>query len=128
MNAKGLEGEGGGRFDATLCLQSSSPAQFLLELVGNKWSFLILQELLRGKRRTGQLVAALPGISTKTLTSRLKELEKHGIVRRTVYPEIPPRVEYALTDKGKELQPVIAALKAVGERWLEEACPLKLTG
>ncbi|MGE5655874.1 MAG: winged helix-turn-helix transcriptional regulator [Actinomycetota bacterium] len=115
----------GSQFDAALCLQSSSPAQFLLELVGNKWSFLILQELLRGDRRTSQLVAALPGISTKTLTSRLKDLEKNGLLKRTVYPEIPPRVEYSLTDRGKELQPVISALKEVGERWLEATCSIK---
>lgn len=128
MKGKGRAIEGTSRFGAALCSQSGSPAQFLLELIGNKWSFLILQELLRGDRRTGQLVAALPGISTKTLTARLKELEKHGIVKRTVYAEIPPRVEYSLTEKGKELEPVICALKAVGERWLEEACPFKLIG
>ena len=126
MKGRGSSISLGSRFEAALCLQSSSPAQFLLELIGNKWSFLILQELLRGDRRTGQLVAALPGISTKTLTSRLKDLEKYGLVKRTVFAEIPPHVEYALTDKGKELQPVILALKEVGERWLGEACPVKV--
>jgi DNA-binding HxlR family transcriptional regulator len=111
------------------CLDSHCPIQFILELLSSKWSILILRELFRGDRRTHELLEALPGISSKTLTLRLRELELHGLVKRTVYAEIPPHVEYALTEKGREVQPVMIALKEVGERWLGKkscACSLEL--
>ena len=103
------------------CLEMTCPIEFMLELIGTKWSIQILRELFRGQRRTHQLIEALPGISTKTLTVRLRELEKQGLIRRTVYAEIPPRVEYSLTEKGWELQPILLALKQVGEQWLEHS-------
>lgn len=109
------------------CLEITCPIEFILELIGTKWSIQILRELFRGQRRTYELLEALPGISTKTLTVRLRELEKQGLIRRTVYAEIPPRVEYSLTEKGWELQPILLALKQVGERWLQQSncgCPL----
>jgi DNA-binding HxlR family transcriptional regulator len=90
----------------------------VLELLGNKWSIWIVRELFKGDRRTHELLEALSGISSKTLTARLRELEMHGLVKRTVYAEIPPHVEYSLTEKGRELQPLLAALKQLGERWL----------
>jgi DNA-binding HxlR family transcriptional regulator len=74
---------------------------------------------------------ALPGISTKTLTARLRELESYGLVKRTVFPEVPPRVEYSLTPKGREVQPIMAALNQVGEQWLvhsPSARPVALYG
>jgi DNA-binding HxlR family transcriptional regulator len=111
------------------CLDAHCPIQFILELLSSKWSILILRELFRGDRRTHELLEALPGISSKTLTLRLRELELHGLVKRTVYAEIPPHVEYALTEKGREVQPVMIALKQVGERWLGKkscACSLEL--
>jgi DNA-binding HxlR family transcriptional regulator len=80
-----------------------------------------------GQRRTHELLAALPGISSKTLTIRLRDLENHGLVERQVYPEVPPRVVYGLTAKGKQLQPVMAALQQVGEQWMAKdhcTCPL----
>ncbi|QQE65698.1 HxlR family transcriptional regulator [Leptolyngbya sp. BL0902] len=90
----------------------------MLSYIGNKWAILILGELFQGNRRTNEFLAALPGISTKTLTARLRELERCGLLTRTVFPEVPPRVEYALTEKGREIQPIIAALSQVGEHWL----------
>ncbi|MEB3279952.1 MAG: helix-turn-helix domain-containing protein [Lyngbya sp.] len=105
------------------------PIEYTMALIGSKWSIGILRELLKGDRRTHELAEALPGISSKTLTLRLRTLEKHGIIRRKVYPEIPPHVEYSLTEKGRELQPAIAILKQVGQRLLsqEEAFrPLKV--
>ncbi|EAW34787.1 helix-turn-helix domain-containing protein [Lyngbya sp. PCC 8106] len=113
------------------CLEITSPIEFILDRVGRKWSLQILRELFRGSRRTYELVEALPGISTKTLTIRLRQLEQYGLVKRTVYPEIPPRVEYSLTEKGQELQPVIEALQQVGQQWLQQqshVCPLELSG
>ncbi|MEM8642562.1 MAG: helix-turn-helix domain-containing protein [Cyanobacteria bacterium P01_G01_bin.54] len=109
------------------CLERQCPIQYVLDRLGNKWSVLILRELFMGDRRTHEFLSALAGISTKTLTVRLRELEQHGLVLRQVYPEVPPRVVYSLTPKGKEIQPVLMALHQVGERWLQQehcACPL----
>lgn len=104
------------------------PIQFVVDLLGNKWSILVLRELFTGDRRTNELLKALPGISTKTLMVRLRELEAHGLVERRIYAEIPPRVEYSLTAKGREIQPVMTALHQVGSQWLEQetcVCPLQ---
>ncbi|MBD2184910.1 helix-turn-helix transcriptional regulator [Planktothrix sp. FACHB-1355] len=110
-------------FDTSQCLDIECPIQFALDLIGSKWSVLILRELFAGSRRTHQFLDALPGISSKTLTMRLRELEAHGLVERKVYAEIPPRVEYSLTEKGREIQPIMSALHQVGVRWLQrEAC------
>ena len=94
------------------------PVHLVLSYIGGKWAILILQELFQGSRRTNEFLSALPGISTKTLTARLRELESYGLVKRTVFPEVPPRVEYSLTPKGHEVQPIMAALSQVGEQWL----------
>ncbi len=104
----------------SLCLDQSCPIHFVLGILGSKWSVLILQELLRGARRTHELLEALPGISSKTLTLRLRQLEKHGLLARRVFPEVPPHVEYSLTEKGLGIQPVMMALKNLGEQWLGE--------
>ncbi|CDM96469.1 MAG: helix-turn-helix domain-containing protein [Limnospira sp. PMC 1291.21] len=113
------------------CAEIICPIQFLMDIIGSKWSVQILRELFRGDMRTHELIEALPGISTKTLTIRLRELEKYGLLIRTVYPEIPPHVEYSLTAKGRELKPVILAMKQVGEQWLHQEsciCALELSG
>lgn len=115
------------QFSRTKCSEIKCPIQFVLDLLDNKWSILVLRELFGGTRRTHELLAALPGISTKTLTQRLRELETQGLVERLVYAEIPPRVEYSLTAKGRQIQPVMAALHQLGSQWLEQetcACPL----
>lgn len=107
----------------TQCKEMRCPIQFVLEIVGSKWAILILRELFSGSRRTHEFLEALPGISTKTLTARLRELESYGLVDRKVFPEVPPRVEYSLTEKGFEIQPVMMSLKQLGEQWLEqESC------
>lgn len=103
------------------------PIQFVVDLLGNKWSILVLRELFAGDRRTSELLKALPGISTKTLMVRLRELENHGLVERRIFAEIPPRVEYVLTEKGKQLHPVMQAMHQVGSQWLDQdncACAL----
>jgi len=75
---------------------------------------LVIRDLLEGTRRFSELRSSLAGISPKTLTDRLRELEQHGLVERVMYAEIPPRVEYTLTQKGRTLEPVISALAAWG--------------
>ena len=114
--------------DSGDCTTFQCPIQYVLDMLGSKWSIVILKELWSGARRTHELLSALPGISSKTLTIRLRNLEEHGIVERRVYAEVPPRVEYALTAKGKELQPVLNALHQVGEQWLDQegcVCPVQ---
>lgn len=109
------------------CLDLQCPIQFVLTIIGSKWAILILRELFLGSRRTNEFLSALPGISTKTLTARLRELEHYGLVERRVFPEVPPRVEYSLTAKGQEIQPIMTALHQVGQNWLNQdpcACPL----
>ncbi len=97
---------------------SDCPIHYVLSYIGSKWAILILRELFQSNRRTNEFLSALPGISTKTLTARLRELESYGLVKRTVFPEVPPRVEYSLTSKGREIQPIMTALHQVGQQWL----------
>ena len=99
---------------ATPCVDETCPVARAVHVLDGKWTMLIIRDLLSGTRRFGQLRQSLPGISPKTLTDRLRELEDHGLLTRTCYPEIPPRVEYALTDLGLRLRPVVDALGAWG--------------
>lgn len=93
------------------------PIAKALDVISTKWTFLILRDLLiDGTLRFSDLLKALHGISPKTLSLRLKELEDHGILIRRVYPEVPPRVEYTLTDKGKQLEGIFMELKRFGLR------------
>jgi DNA-binding HxlR family transcriptional regulator len=98
-------------------IQPECTVERALEVIGGKWTTLILRDLLHGTKRFGELRANLNGISPKTLTDRLRDLEARGIVTRTIYPEIPPRVEYTLTDKGQSLGAIIEAMGAWGARW-----------
>lgn len=91
-----------------------------LDVIGGKWTFLIIRDLLFGPKRFGELLKSLTGVSPKTLSLRLKELEQHDIVKRAVFPEIPPHVEYSLTDKGKELAPIFNEMRNWGFKWYFE--------
>ena len=100
------------RTEAPYLLPSGLPAcpvATTLSLIGNRWSPLILRELLSGTKRFGELKRAIGGVSQKVLTSNLRDLESAGILEREVFPEVPPRVEYSLTDLGLSLEPVIDA-------------------
>lgn len=88
-----------------------------LDVLDGRWTFLIIRDLIEGTRRFGELRKSLEGVSPKTLTVRLKELEKNGIIERTAYATIPPTVEYSLTEKGKSLKPIIKAMKLWGATW-----------
>jgi DNA-binding HxlR family transcriptional regulator len=92
------------------CVDEQCPVARAVRALDGKWTMLIVRDLLGGMRRFSQLRASLAGISPKTLTDRLRELEDQGLVTRTVYAEVPPRVEYALTDLGRRLRPVVDAL------------------
>ncbi len=95
--------------------EKGCPIERAVGLLDGKWTLLILRELFLGTRRFGQLRVTLHGISPKTLTERLRFLEEQGVLTRTIYPEIPPRVEYSLTKRGQMARPVIEALRDWGE-------------
>ncbi|MCZ8163992.1 MAG: helix-turn-helix domain-containing protein [Brevundimonas sp.] len=95
---------------------SFCPIERTLRVLDSKWTALLLRDLLGGARRFGELLRSLQGVSPKTLTGRLRALEAQGVVRRTLYAEVPPRVEYALTDYGQTLRPVLEAMAVWGIR------------
>ena len=88
------------------------------ELLGKKWTGLIIRVLLGGPKRFKEIKEQIPEMSDKMLTDRMKELELLEIVRRNVYPEMPVRIEYELTDKGLGLEPVILSIQQWGEEWM----------
>jgi DNA-binding HxlR family transcriptional regulator len=88
------------------------------ELIGRRWTGAIIRALADGAVRFGDLTTAVPGISDRMLSARLKALEAEGLVARTVYPEHPVRIEYHLTEKGADLGTVMAAIAAWAHRWL----------
>jgi DNA-binding HxlR family transcriptional regulator len=95
-----------------------------VELIGRRWSGAILYALHGGETRFSDLTGAVPGLSDRLLSERLKELEAEGLVVRTVFPEIPVRIEYTLTDKGRALGEVMDAIGAWAHEWLVPAAEL----
>lgn len=90
------------------------PVETTLMLIGDKWKVLILRDLRSGTKRFGELKKSVMGISQKVLTSNLRDMEKSGILTREVFPEVPPRVEYTLTDLGQSMMPIIDAMAQWG--------------
>ena len=88
------------------------------EVVCGKWTLLVIRDLAEGRSRFCELERSLRGISPRTLSLRLRALEEEGIVERQTFPEVPPRVEYALTEKGRALVPLIEDMRAYGRKWL----------
>ena len=97
---------------------SDCPVCACAEIISGKWTLLVIRDLAAGSQRFCQLERSLEGISPRTLSLRLRALEEQGIVERHTYPEVPPRVEYALTDKGRDLAPLIEDMRSYGKRWL----------
>jgi DNA-binding HxlR family transcriptional regulator len=90
-----------------------------VQIIGNKWKLLIIRNLLVRPWRFNELQKSLDGISQKVLTDSLRSMEKDGIITRTVYPEVPPRVEYALSELGESMRPILDSMKAWGENYKE---------
>jgi DNA-binding HxlR family transcriptional regulator len=88
------------------------------DLVCGKWTILVIRDLAEGRSRFCELERSLAGISPRTLSLRLRALEDEGVVERHTFPQVPPRVEYALTEKGRALLPIIDDMRAYGEQWL----------
>ena len=103
-----------------------------LDVIGGKWKPLILWALGDNVMRFGELQKGLPGVNAKMLTKQLRELEEDGVITRTVYPEVPPRVEYSITDFGRTLIPILQALCKWGAEYLgiddtsSHQCPAKM--
>lgn len=93
------------------------PVETTLMLIGDKWKVLILRDLLPGTKRFGELKKSIVSVSQKVLTTQLRDMEAKGLVHRQVYAEVPPRVEYSLTDLGQSLRPILDALSAWGEKY-----------
>jgi len=91
------------------------------EIISGKWTLLVLRDLADSSKRFCELERSLAGISPRTLSLRLRCLEENEIVERHTYPEVPPRVEYALTPKGRALVPLIDDMRSYGKAWLAEA-------
>ena len=91
------------------------PVETTLMLIGDKWKVLILRDLLPGTKRFGELKKSIGSVSQKVLTAQLRDMEKSGLLIRTVDAEVPPRVEYSLTELGKSLKPVLDAMQNWGE-------------
>ncbi|MCA9821489.1 MAG: helix-turn-helix domain-containing protein [Dehalococcoidia bacterium] len=92
-----------------------------VELIGRRWSGAILRAMLAGVNRFSGLTDAIPGMSDRLLSDRLKEFEAEGLVERIVFPDIPVRIEYRLTEKGRALLPVVEAVAAWAEEWIPAA-------
>ena len=86
------------------------PVETTLALISNRWKVLILRDLFTGTKRFGELKKSLTGISQKVLTANLKDMEASGLLIRKAYPEVPPRVEYTLTEMGESLKPILSAM------------------
>ncbi|MBS2008005.1 MAG: helix-turn-helix transcriptional regulator [Cyanobacteria bacterium SZAS TMP-1] len=93
------------------------PIRGVLEIIEGKWTAHIISELFSGTKRHSELARLLKGINPKTLTDKLRALEQAGIVERKMYEEIPPRVEYSLSQRGQELSPVFEVMRQLGNKW-----------
>ena len=100
-------------FDSAYCPKF----QTAVELIGRRWSGAIIRAMLAGSVRFGDVLSRVPGLSDRLLSERLRELESAGIVSRAVYPDIPVRIEYRLTEKGLELQQIVEAISGWADRW-----------
>ena len=93
------------------------PVETTLTLISDKWKVLILRDLMNGTMRFGELRKSIGQVSQKVLTAQLRQMEGSGLLTRTVYPEVPPRVEYTLTDLGRSLKPILDAMRVWGEEY-----------
>ena len=96
------------------------PVEMTLSMIGDKWKVLILRDLLPGTKRFGVLKKSIGSVSQKVLTAQLRDMEEKGLVFRKVYAEVPPRVEYTLTDTGYSLKPILDAMARWGEEYKEK--------
>lgn len=99
---------------------TNCPVEITLQLIGNKWKVLIIRDLLTGTKRFNELKKSVTGITQKVLTSNLRYMEEAGLLIRTVYPEVPPKVEYSLTELGFSLKPIMDSMLTWGNNYKEQ--------
>ena len=104
---------------------SDCPVATTVSLIGSKWKLLIMRNLLVRPWRFNELQKSLDGISQKVLTDSLRSMEADGIITRTVYPEVPPRVEYALSELGKSMRPIIKSMEIWGNNYIPGVRPVR---
>ncbi|HKV01667.1 MAG TPA: helix-turn-helix domain-containing protein [Ktedonobacteraceae bacterium] len=104
---------------------SVCPVARTARIISGKWTLLIIRDLASGVKRFNQLERSLQGISPKTLSERLRSLEEEGIILRQMFAEVPPRVEYSLTEKGYDLVEVVECMRCYGKQWLCDANELQ---
>jgi len=104
-----------------MAVDETCPVCLTAQIVCGKWTLLLVRDLADGRSRFCELERSLLGISPRTLSLRLRALEEEGIVERHTFPEVPPRVEYALTRKGRALLPIIEDMRSYGEDWLSDS-------
>jgi DNA-binding HxlR family transcriptional regulator len=112
-----------------MAVDETCPVCLTADVVCGKWTLLLVRDLAAGTSRFCELERSLAGISPRTLSLRLRALEEEGIVERQTFGEVPPRVEYALTEKGLALLPIIDGMREYGRRWLaaDEVCAIPVT-
>lgn len=96
------------------------PVETTLTLIGDKWKVLILRDLIPGTKRFGELKKSIGSVSQKVLTAQLRDMEENGLVHREVYAEVPPRVEYSLTELGRSLKPILDSMWSWGEGYKKQ--------
>ena len=96
------------------------PVETTLTLIGDKWKVLILRDLLPGTKRFGELRKSIGSVSQKVLTAQLRDMEESGLINRQVYAEVPPRVEYSLTELGQSLKPILDSMQNWGEEYKKQ--------
>ena len=101
------------------------PVETTLMLIGDKWKVLILRDLMEGTKRFGELKKSIGTVSQKVLTAQLRDMEQKGLLTRKVYAEVPPRVEYTLTDTGYSLKPILDSMVVWGTNYKEKAAALE---
>ena len=96
------------------------PVETTLTLIGDKWKVLILRDLMPGTKRFGELKKSIGSVSQRVLTAQLRDMEENGLVHREVYAEVPPRVEYSLTELGRSLKPILDSMWSWGEGYKKQ--------
>lgn len=94
------------------------PVEATLSVIGGKWKAIIIYQLMKGTYRFNELKRHLPKVTTRMLTNQLRELERDGVIHREVYPQVPPKVEYSLTDFGRSLEPVMHLMESWGKKYV----------
>lgn len=106
--------------DSNLKQLPACPVETTLTLIGDKWKVLILRDLMGGTKRFGELKRSIGSVSQKVLTAQLRAMEESGLLTRRVYAEVPPRVEYTLTETGYSLKPILDAMQCWGEQYKKD--------